>query len=210
MSIVFGCSSSSVVVPFYARHLEHSTSHLEIGPGAGWFTAQPSIISRLNKLKRFAIFDINRAPLQYSAKRAIVAGYKGPEIELHEHSVLQPLPPVLRGAFDSIALVYVLHCVPGSFPTKASHAAATILPALVPGPNSTLYGTTVLGRGTYRNVLTLLYTWFFNSRGIWFNYGDDAEGLKAGMTPYFDEVEINVVGCVAMFVCRGPKSQRVA
>jgi hypothetical protein len=123
--------------------------------------------------------------------------------------VLQPLPESLHGVFDSISLMYILNCLPGTYPTKASHVAATLLPALAPGPDSTLYGVTILDRGVQKNLLGRYFAWLYNKKGMWFTRGDDAEGLKAGFSPYFEEVEVEIVGCTALFVCRGPKTQRL-
>jgi hypothetical protein len=209
-AIAWRCSTASVLVPFYKRYLLHSTSHLDVGPGSGYFTSHTSILPHLDKLKHLALLDSNPTPLHVTAERTVSAGYKGPTIELYENSVLKPLPKSMHGTFDSISLFYVLHCLPGSFPTKASHVAATLLPTLTPGPDSVIYGSTLLGTGVARNIIARLMTWHFNRTGIFSNYQDDVEGLKAGLSPYFDEVEVEVVGSTALFVCRGPKSQHVS
>jgi hypothetical protein len=35
---------------------------------------------------------------------------------------------------------------------------------------------------------------------LWSKYGDDADGLKAGFMPYFEEAEVEVVGTTALVV----------
>jgi hypothetical protein len=207
-SFAWRCPTGSVLTPFFNRYLEHSSAHLDVGAGTGYYPAQSSTVPLLNKLKTLAFLDLNPDTLSAaSARLTRLDAYKGPEPELHTHSVLRPLPDNLRGRFDSVSLFYVLHCLGSTFPVKASHVAATLLPALVPGPDSTLYGATILGRGVPHNWIGKLLMSFYNSKGIFGNVHDDLEGLRRGLTPYFDEVEIEVVGCVAIFVCRGPKSQ---
>jgi hypothetical protein len=200
----------SVILPFYKRYLEHSSAHLDIGPGSGFMTAQRSTLPLLNKLKHLAFLDPNPRCLHAAASRAQAAGYRGPPIAQYTDSVLAPLPSALRGAYDSVALFGVLHTIAGTFPTKASHVAATVLPALAPGPDSAFYGATVLGAGVRHNVFGRALLWALNYTGMMSNYQDSVEGLRAGLRPYFEEVEIEVVGATALFVCRGPKSQRIS
>jgi hypothetical protein len=207
-SFAWRCPTASVLTPFFNRYLEHSSAHLDVGAGTGYYPAQPSTVPLLNKLKTLAFLDLNPTTLSAaSARLTQQAAYKGPQPELCTHSVLRPLPDNLRGRFDSISLFYVFHCLAGTFPIKASHIAATLLPALVPGPDSTLYGATILGYSVPHNWFGRLLISFYTSKGIFGNAQDDEEGLRQGLTPYFDEVEIEVVGRVAIFVCRGPKSQ---
>jgi SAM-dependent methyltransferase len=207
---MWGCSTAFTVLPFYKRFLEHSSSHLEVGPGSGYYFVQPSTLPLINKLKRLTLLDLNPNPLRYASERAVAAGYTGPEIETYVRSVFDPLPLDLHGAFDTISLTYIFHCLPGAFPNKASHVAATLLPALAPGPDSTLYGSTILGRSGHHTRLGQFLMSLYNSKGIFSNYEDDAQGLKAGLAPYFEEVEVEIVGATALFVCKGPKTSRVA
>jgi hypothetical protein len=176
-------------------------------------TSNPEIIANLNKLKHLAFLDINPAPLQHAAARTSASGYKGPKIDLLEQSLFKPLPTSLNGTFDSISLFYIFHCLAGSFPTKASQVAATLLPALAPGPDSTFYGATILGpkdTTVQHNIFGRFLLWIYNRKGIFGNYEDRADTLRAGLAPYFEVVEVEVVGVVALFVCRGPKSQHIS
>jgi hypothetical protein len=199
------CSTSSVLIPFFTRHLANSTSHLDIGPGTGLYTSQNTVLAILNKLKHLSFLDINPTPLHHASQRTITAGYKGPQIQLIQHSVFEPLPKEHIGAYDSISLNYILHCLPGCLPLKASHVATTLLPALVQSPDSVLYGSTILGRGVHKTWFARFLFGVYNPRGIFSNLDDDEEGLKAGLAPYFEEVDVKVEGMVALFVCKGPK-----
>jgi hypothetical protein len=227
-SLFWTCPVYSVMVPLYNRYLKESSSHLDIGPGSGvcslvrfvhcnvgadgtpgFFTAHSSTIPLLNKLKRFTFLDASPNCLRFSSERAVASGYRGPEIELCEQNIFEPIPDHMNGAFDTVALFWVLHCLPGAFPDKASRAVETILPALAPSPTSTLYGTTLLGPGVKHSRSGQYLLKFFRDRNIFSNQQDNEAGLRAGLEPYFDEVTITVVGANACFVCRGPKQRPV-
>jgi hypothetical protein len=194
---------------FSNRYLEHSSSHLDVGSETGYFPSRPSTIPLLNKLKRLTFIDTDPNTLSTAAQQTVAAGYKGPAIDLRVHNVLRPLPASVRGQFDTISAFNIFQKLDGRFPLKASHLAATLLPALVPGPDSTLYGTTILGRGVSHSWIGRLVLRWLNSHGIFGNFDDSADSLRAGLAPYFDEVEIEVVGRMALFVCRGPRSQNL-
>jgi hypothetical protein len=154
----------------------------------------------LSKLKHIALLDSSMASLQYPSQRTTSSGYKGHNIQLYEYHILKPLPITLNRTFDSISLFDVLHRLPGTFPLKTAHIATILLPVLVAGPDSTLYGTTVLGRGVRHSWIGAYLLSRYTRSGLWSKYGDDADGLKAGFMSYFEEVEVEVVGTTALVV----------
>jgi hypothetical protein len=198
---------STVLLPFYQSHLKTSSSHLDIGPGSGYMTAQAATVPLLSKLKRFAFLDASNVCLQFSTDRAVAAGYRGPQVELYHQSIFDAVPEETKGGFDTVALFWVFHCLPGAFPSKASQVVETILPTLAKTSTSTFYGATILGRGVRHTWFGNHLQAFFRGRSIFSNEGDDAEGLRAGLEPYFDEVKVEVVGTNALFTCRGPKAR---
>jgi hypothetical protein len=173
----------------------------------GFFTTHSSTIPLLNKLKRFTFLDASPNCLRFSSERAVALGYRGPEIELCEQNIFELILDHMNGAFDTVAPFWVLHYLLGAFPDKASRAVETILPALAPGPTSTLYGTTLLGPGVKHSRSGQYLLKFFRDRSIFSNQQDDKAGLRAGLEPYFDGVTVTLVGANACFVCRGPKQQ---
>ena len=78
-----------------------------------------------------------------------------------EADVLKPLP--VRGPFDSAALNYVLHCLPGPQPYKA---VAIRNVAAVLTSDGVLFGATVLGRPEQHAPLARAVIWAFNRRGV--------------------------------------------
>ena len=47
---------------------------------------------------------------------------------------------------------------------------------------------------------------FYNSHGMFCNYGDTAEGLKKGLLAHFDEVDVRIVGRLGLFMAKKPVS----
>jgi hypothetical protein len=181
------CPADQILV-HYQRHL--SGNHLEVGVGTGYFLANLSFPQgRL----RLALLDMNANCLDFTAKR--LARLQPERIQAN---VLAPIPCRLPG-FDSIALNYVLHCLPGNMAYKA--AAFGHLKALL-NPGGTLFGATVLHEGSRRNPIARAAAGYLNARRIFSNRQDDRAGLEAALRTHFDTVEIDMVGAVARFAAR--------
>jgi hypothetical protein len=208
--LAWRCPTRSVLAPFFARYAEHASGLLALGPGSARLAALSPAHDALSKLKHLALLDAEPAALSVLAARVRSApGYKGPQPELLNQTPLVPLPASVRGRFDAVAAFHVLQALPGTFPTKASALAAGVLPALAPGPDSALFGATVLGAGVSHNPLGSVLLWLGYHVAAMHNVNDTSDALRAGLAPYFDEVEVEVVGAVALFVCRGPRSQHL-
>ena len=65
-----------------------------------------------------------------------------------------------------------------------------------------LFGTTILGRGVAHNLLGRRLLRLYNRKRIFSNLEDDQQGLERGLASELTEVEIDVVGAVALFVGR--------
>jgi hypothetical protein len=107
----------------------------------------------------------------------------------------------VRGPFDSAALNYVLHCLPGPQPHKA---VAIRNVAAVLTPDGVLFGGTVLGRPEQHTPLARASLWAFNRRGVFDNLADTEKGLRRILEESFHAVEIEVVGSIAQFTAIGP------
>ncbi|OSC99558.1 S-adenosyl-L-methionine dependent methyltransferase [Trametes coccinea BRFM310] len=193
------CPTSSVLLPFYQQHLGDN-AHLEIGVGTGYYPA--ASVARLSQVQAVTLLDLNPNTLAYSQRRLLKAGYKG-DIQTVERSVFDPLPETMHGKYDSAALFYVFHCLPGSFPTKAIHVFGNIVPALAPG--GVIYGSTVLGKGVPHNWLGRQLMAFYNSKGVFGNTQDTQDGLRKALEEMFEEWDLRVVGAIAIFTARTPK-----
>ena len=103
--------------------------------------------------------------------------------------------------YDSIALFYLLHCLPGTMADKA-RVFAHLKPHLAPG--GVLFGATVLGDGTRHNRFGRALEHVYNRRGIFDNRRDTAEALAHALGEHFADVCVEQHGAVALFAARSP------
>ncbi len=133
---------------------------------------------------------------------------------VHHYSRLTRLNPSLLHAdvtrplnlnrrFDSIAINYVLHCLPGPMSGRsgAIHSLAHLL-----DPGGVLFGATVLGTPELHTRLSLAALRENNRRGIFDNLSDTEDALRELLSGSFGAVDIQVVGSVAVFTARMPTS----
>jgi len=173
------------LVAHYDAHV--TSNHLDIGVGTGYFLdrcAFPSIPPRL------ALLDPNAACLEVAGSR--VARY---EPEIIEADVLQPIDASGPG-FDSVALNYVLHCLPGDLAAKGV-VLDNLRPLLHPG--AVVFGATLLHDGVPRNWLARKVMDRNNAHGIFSNAHDSLAGLHEVLDAHLTDVSVEVVGCVGIF-----------
>jgi SAM-dependent methyltransferase len=188
--IVWRCPTSRLV----ARYREHIRDcHLDVGPGTGYFIDR----SGLPKGSRVTIVDPNTNVLAHASRR--LGQY---EVTAVEADVLKPLP--VEGPFDSAALHLVLHCLPGPIDRKG--AAIANVAALL-APTGVLFGATVLGKSASHTRLSRFVLGAFNRQGGFDNLGDSEEALNGLLAESFEDVEVDVVGTLALFVARSPRAR---
>lgn len=169
-------------------HDRHATgNHLDIGVGTGYFldrcrfpTPDPRIV----------LLDLNTDCLDAASSR--LARYRPERIQA---SVLEPFPDAVA-AVDSVSLTYVLHCLPGAMADKAvvlDHVVTVLYPGGV------VFGATLLQGGVRRNWYARLVMKFNNRRGIFSNTRDSLDALTTALDERFDNVQVEVIGCVATF-----------
>ncbi|WP_251977975.1 class I SAM-dependent methyltransferase [Salinicola avicenniae] len=177
---------ATVLLADYQRHV--SGNHLDIGVGTGYFLDRcrfPVPQPRLHLL------DLNADSLAHTARR--VARYRPTS---HRADILAG--PVLpdEAPFRSIAMNYLLHCLPGPMREKA-RAFDPLRPLMT--PDSVLFGATILSEGVTRSALAKQVMAQYNARGIFDNASDDLTTLQAALHERFHHVEVAVTGCVARF-----------
>lgn len=184
----WGCRSATMLEE-YERHVR--ARHLDLGVGTGWYldrcawpVAEPDI----------TLVDLNENSLAMAARR--VARYRPRTVRAN---VLEPLP-LDEARFESAAANYLLHCLPGQLASKAAALAAHVRPHLQPG--GVLFGSTILGRGVPHGRLARRLLRLYNAKGIFSNLEDDERGLEQGLASALGDVEIRVVGSVALFSAR--------
>lgn len=183
----------SPVPPVVDRYRHHvGRRHLDVGPGTGYFLDH----ARLAPETEVTLLDPNPNVLSHTSRRLAALGATTVEAD-----VLKPLP--VRGPFDSAALNFVLHCLPGPLDRKA---AAIRNVADVLATDGVLFGGTILGSSERHTRVARAVLWAFNRQGSFDNLGDTERGLREILEESFHEVEIDVVGSAAMFTAMGPRT----
>lgn len=164
-----------------------SSNHLDVGVGTGYFldrcqfpTANP----------RVALMDMNTNSLEFASKR--LERYKP---KAYQQNVLEEISTPIE-SFDSVGTNYLLHCVPGAITDKA--VVFDHLKSLI-NPGGRVFGSTILQGGVERSGLARMVMALYNKRGIFSNTEDSLEGLRSALTQRFENVAIEVAGCVALF-----------
>lgn len=169
----------------YNRHL--GATHLDIGPGTGWFLAH----ARFPVLSpAVTLLDANEAVLTYASRR--LRHLQPTSIQADLRWAVD-LPP---GAFASIGLNYVLHCIPEPFASKA-RMLADLRPLLA--SSGVVFGSTILASGVHHSPLSRAVQASYNRRGWFGNRDDTIDDLDGSLASTYPRYEISVRGAVALF-----------
>lgn len=169
----------------YERHL--SSNHLEVGVGTGYFLEKCHLPG---PEPRLTLLDLSPYCLERTAAR--LSRY-APQV--YRANALEPIA-LSVGRFDSIALNYVLHCMPGALPEKGI-AFAHLKPLL--NASGVLFGSTVLRHGVPCDLRARAFMRFYNARKVFCNLEDSLTDLRQALEKTFRNVRIEVIGCVAQF-----------
>ncbi|OAN17989.1 methyltransferase type 12 [Photobacterium jeanii] len=161
-------------------------NHLDVGVGTGYYLKK----HLTTDTKRIGLVDLNDNSLE-STSRAIQ--HLNPEV--YCRNVFEPLSLNCE-KFDSVSINYLLHCLPGDLSEKS---AVFINLKEVMNEGAVLFGSTILGQGTPKNVFAQKLMDFYNKKGIFTNENDDLQSLETALKQHFSNVKIQVVGCVALF-----------
>jgi SAM-dependent methyltransferase len=157
--------------------------HLDIGPGTGYLLDAAAAAGSITLL------DPNPNVLSHCMARFA---------DLHptaiQADILQPLPDI--GSFDSVALNYVLHCLPSDGDLKARAVANA---AAVLDDGGVLFGATVLGTPELQTAVSRRALAANNRRGIFDNATDDLETIRSALGRSFHDFTVEMVGSVAVF-----------
>ena len=164
--------------------------HLDIGVGTGYYLAHAKWPAAN---PRITLLDLNRQSLA-AASRSIAD--LSPRAVLG--NALDPFPEAVRaeGPFGSVALTYLLHCMPGAIEDKA-RCFDHVRDVLAPGGR--IFGATIVQDGLAPNAIARILTAIYNRTGVFSNLNDTAEGLQAALLSRFDDVRVETIGCVGLF-----------
>ncbi len=185
---VWRCRSSTMLER-YDSHV--GTRHLDAGVGTGWF------LDRCRwpvESPQITLLDLNENSLSAASDR--IRRYEPATVQAN---VLEPVD-LGDARFDSIGANFLFHCLPGGLEWKAATVASNLRPYLAAG--GVLFGSTILGRGVAHNVLGRRLMRLYNRKGIFSNTEDDEQQLEHGLASQLADVEIEVVGAVALFAGR--------
>ncbi len=179
---------SRLILDFYNEHI--SQRHLDVGVGTGYYLDKCKFRSPISII---TLADLNPNSLEIAAERL-----KRYSPKTHLVNVLEPIR-IEPADFDSIALNYLLHCLPGNIRTKG--ALFQNLKSLL-NNHGVIFGTTILGKGVRQNILARALMRAYNWTGIFANVNDNATDLEDVLRVNFRDYSIRVVGCVAFFMGR--------
>lgn len=176
-------------VDFYHKHI--GRRHLDVGPGTGYFIEKAAPLGT-----KVTLLDANPNVLAHCSRR--LAAMDPTTVEA---DVMKPLP--VEGRFDSAALSFILHCLPGP---QSNKAVAVRNVAAVLEATGVLFGGTVLGLSERHNRRARAVIRAFNRNGAFDNRGDTADGLREILEDSFRDVTVDVVGSTALFTARRPRT----
>ena len=203
---IWRCPTESVLIPWFAANA--GPRHMDIGVGTGFFPGthreREAMVNR-NWPEKLMLVDLNPMCLERAAKRVGVPD----RTTCQKADVMQPITlrpsassPEQQPIFDSISLMYIIHCLPPPTKDKA-RLFANVKQYL--SPEGTLFGATVLGKGVEHNWLGRLQMWNMNRLEYFGNLDDGKEELVEALAANFHEVETTVVGVVLLFRAKKPK-----
>ncbi|MFF9099518.1 class I SAM-dependent methyltransferase [Streptomyces rubrogriseus] len=170
-------------------------SHLDIGPGTGWFLDRCRFPVRTPSI---TLLDLNEVALATAAHR--IRRYRP------ETLVGDAFRPLAAGParFDSVGLNFLLHCLPGTMAEK-SVVFDHVAPFLRPGAR--VFGSTVLGEGPHHTRRSGKLLAKLNRSGVFNNLGDGTAALDEQLRARFTDVETARVGAVCLFAARSPETR---
>lgn len=167
-----------------------SANHLDVGVGTGYFLDHCRFPAAA---PRIALMDLNPDALRFAADR--IARYSP---ETYRRNVLEKIV-FDSPKFDSVGVNYLLHCLPGAIAEKA--IVFDHLKALT-NEKAVFFGSTLLRGGVVRSAAARRLMDFYGRKGVFFNMADNLDGLRNALERRFRNVEIDIVGCAALFVAR--------
>ena len=185
--LVWRCPTGRIL-QLYDRQV--TDNHLDVGVGTGWYLDRCHFP---NLAPRIGLLDLNPSTLAAASRR--IGRYQP---ERYQADVLKPLtisvPP-----FQSVALTYLLHCLPGEIAEKAI-AFDNLASLLAPG--GVVFGATLLSIGVKRSAAARALMRLYNRKGVFSNTADSVQALRVALHQRFRFVEIDIVGCAALFVAK--------
>ncbi len=181
---VWGCDSEIILRHFMAHA---SNNHLELFPEDSFL------------LQHYPVHHGNRLSLaghEYDQVSRIAGQLALTNVNILQAGSFGKLSKSLS-SFNSIGINFLLHQMMGRMDYKAMHVFKHCRDALVSGGK--LFGCTVLGRSIDKGFLAKQFLSHYNNRLIFNNQYDSPRLLEAALKSCFQNVEIELHGCIALF-----------
>lgn len=181
-SLAWKCPSR-ILLNLYNQHI--STNHLDIGVGTGYFLDRCTFLNT----PKISLLDLNPNTLEVSARR--IRRYQP---QRHLADILKPIS--LDLTFDSIAINFLLHCLPGDMLSK--EIVFKNVRSLL-NKNGVVFGATILGDKSQANFLAKKLLTIYNAKKIFSNSKDTLEDLALLLAKNFKQYSLKQQGHVALF-----------
>jgi SAM-dependent methyltransferase len=182
--LIWHCTKPRIV-SFEEQYL--SDRHLDIGVGNGELLSTCRFPSA-----RPNITLLDLSPVSLGAAARTLARYQPRAVQA---DCLQPLP-LEPASFDSIGLIHMIHCLPGTMEQKAVVFDNCLR---VLAPDGVVFGCIIMGQGVRHNWLSRGLLRAYNWRRIMTNLNDSVDDLDQALEARFSRHKVDVVGSVAFF-----------
>jgi len=169
-----------------------TSNHLDVGVGTGYLLNKAADAANEADFT-LSLLDMNQDCLNKTELR--LQRYNPSTIV---HNILEPLDSS-ASVYESISVNYLIHCIPGSLNEKCQ-IISNLKAAL--DKNGVIFGATILGIKSAPKFHTRCVLRFYNFIGLFNNIDDDKNALERELKKIFSNVEIRVVGSVALFSAR--------
>ena len=165
-----------------------SSNHLDIGVGTGYYLKS----CKMPPQPKVSLMDLNLNCLN-EAKETLL---KNEIAATTYHADIFKKQPALSEKFSSISMNYLLHCLPGNMQIKEAciYNAISMLQ-----PYGILFGATILADKNFHTTASQFLCNFYNKKGIFSNQEDSHEALLQVLNKHLNDVNVSVIGCVAVF-----------
>ncbi|MCP4383214.1 MAG: class I SAM-dependent methyltransferase [Hyphomicrobiales bacterium] len=180
---------TTALLAMYQRNISANHLDVDVGVGTGYFLDRVAWPAPRPKI---TLLDLNPNCLTAAARR--IARYAPTEVTA---DIFQPLPPI--GPFDSVALSYLLHCLPGDMNKKAI-VFDHLKPVLAAGAR--VFGATIVQDDAPRSAAASALMRLYNRKGVFCNESDTTADLTAALEDRFVDVIITCRGTVSLFEAR--------
>ncbi|HEX7817655.1 class I SAM-dependent methyltransferase [Dyella sp.] len=166
---------------------------MDVGVGTGYYPAHADLAAD----SHITLVDLNAHTLSAAAARL-----SRQDTTILMQDVFEPAMSLPDRHYDSIALFYLLHCLPGSMKEKV-RVFENLKPKLAQGGK--LYGATILGDAAEHNRFGRKLMDIYNRKGIFGNRLDTLDALHEALHTHFNDVQLEQRGKVALFVAQMPR-----